>query len=183
MKIFWLTGLSGSGKSTIACKAKEFLEAQGRNILFLDGDEIRAGYNRKLAFSRQDIEENNRFIASLCEEKMREFDHIFVAVITPFRAIREELRKRFGRNYLEVYIKISLDEAIKRDVKGLYKKALNGEIDNFIGIAANTPYEPPDMPDLVIESGLEPVDVSVQKFIDYIELVGKNKNFKKESYL
>ena len=169
MMIFWLTGLSGSGKSTIARKAKEELGARGKKILLLDGDDIRAGHSKKLSFSRKDIEENNRNIALLCLERMSDFDHIFVAVITPFRSIRKELRERFGDKYAEVYIKISLDEAIRRDVKGLYKKALNGEIENFIGVDRNTPYEPPENPDLIIESGREGVEASVNKFIAFIE--------------
>lgn len=90
MRIFWFTGLSVAGKTTIARKAKEALEQEGKKVLLIDGDEVRSQYPRALGFSREDIIQNNRFIADLCRKRINEFDYIFVAVITPFREVRQD---------------------------------------------------------------------------------------------
>jgi adenylyl-sulfate kinase len=168
MKIFWFTGLSGAGKTTIARRAKEVLEQEGKKILLIDGDEIRSQYPRALGFSREDILQNNRFIAGMCRQRAPEFDYIFVSVITPFHAIRRELKENLGGQYVEVYVKVALDEVIRRDVKGLYKKALAGEIRNFIGIDTQTPYEPPENPDVVIDTGAGSVESSVEGLMQFI---------------
>ena len=181
MKIFWFTGLSGAGKSTIAKKARDILEKEGKKVLLLDGDEIRAKYSQALSFSREDIIRNNRFIAGLCKEKINEFDYIFVSVITPFLEIRSELRDSFAGQYVEIYVKASLDEVIQRDVKGLYKKALEGKISNFIGIDPKIPYEPPERPDFVIETGNQSVECSLEQFISFVHdgLKVNQKNVRK----
>jgi adenylylsulfate kinase len=168
MKIFWLTGLSGAGKTTIARKVKGVLEQEGKKVLLIDGDEIRAQYPRALGFSREDIIQNNRFIADLCKKRIAEFDYIFVSVITPFGEIRRELKDIFGEQYVEVYVKATLEEVIRRDVKGLYKKALAGEIRNFIGVDKENPYEPPGNPDLVIETGEQSEEASLAQLIHFI---------------
>ena len=168
MKIFWFTGLSGAGKTTIARKAKDVLEQEGKKVLLIDGDEIRAQYPRALGFSREDIIQNNRFIADLCRKRMCEFDYIFVSVITPFRQMRYELKEAFAEQYVEVYVKAALDEVIRRDVKGLYKKALAGEIRHFIGVDKEVPYESPEKPDLTIETGLQPVEESLTRLMRFI---------------
>ena len=134
MKIFWFTGLSGAGKTTIAKKAKDALEQEGKKVLLIDGDEMRASYPKPLGFSREDIIQNNRFIADLCKKRSSEVDYILVSVITPFRQMRCELKEIFAEQYVEIYVKASLEEVIRRDVKGLYKKALAGQISNFIGV-------------------------------------------------
>ena len=169
MKIFWFTGLSGAGKTTIARKAKDTLEQEGKRVLLIDGDEIRAQYPRALGFSKEDIIQNNRFIADLCKKRINEFDYIFVSVITPFRQIRRELKETFAEQYVEIYIKATLDEVVKRDVKGLYKKALAGQIRNFIGVDEEVPYEPPEKPDIVIETGLETEEASLVQFMNFIQ--------------
>jgi len=168
MKIFWFTGLSGSGKSTIAKNAKAALEKEGKKILMVDGDEIRAQYPRPLGFTREDIIQNNRFIAGHCQEHMAQFDYIFVSVITPFSQMREELRKTFNGQYAEIYVKASLDKVVERDVKGLYKKALEGKISNFIGVDPATPYEVPGNPDLTIDTEYLSLEKSVLYFIDFV---------------
>jgi adenylyl-sulfate kinase len=168
MKICWFTGLSGAGKSTIAGIAKRRMEDAGKRVLLLDGDEIRAKFNTRLAFTRDDIIENNRFIASLCAEKLDHYDHILVAVITPFECIRKELRHKLGDNYSEIYVKVSLEEAARRDVKGLYAKAFSGQIKNFIGVDENTPYEPPLVPDLILETERETAEDCVERLIAYL---------------
>ena len=175
MKIFWFTGLSGAGKTTIARKAKDILEQDGKKVLLIDGDEIRAQYPRVLGFSKEDIIQNNRFIADLCRERINEFDYIFVSVITPFCEIRRELRETFAGQYVEIYIKATLDDVVRRDVKGLYKKALAGQIRNFIGVDEETPYETPEKPDFVIETGMETVEVSLAQFINFIQSCNRGK--------
>ena len=173
MKIFWFTGLSGAGKTTIAKKAQDALKRKGKKVLLLDGDEIRAQYPKTLGFSREDIIQNNRFIADLCKKRIQEFDYIFVSVITPFREIRCELKEIFAGQYVEVYVKATLEEVIRRDVKGLYKKALTGEIHNFIGVDTQIPYESPEKPDFVIETEKESVEHSLAQFMDFIHLAAK----------
>jgi len=168
MRICWFTGLSGAGKTTIATKVKEILEGEGKRILLIDGDEIRAKYLKALGFSRDDIVTNNRFIAGICKERMKEFDYIFVSVITPFNEIRQELRNHFPKEYLEIYVKATLEQVVKRDVKGLYKKALEGKISNFIGVDPAVPYETPDKPDFVIETGGETVEESCVRFMSFL---------------
>ena len=175
MRIFWFTGLSGAGKTTIARKAKEVLEQEGKKVLLLDGDEIRSQYPRALGFSRGDILQNNRFIADLCKKRIAEFDYIFVSVITPYCEIRRELRETFAGQYAEIYVKASLEQVIQRDVKGLYKKALAGEICNFIGVDAENPYEPPENPDLIIETGIKTEEICLAHFLDFIKTVYRSR--------
>ena len=175
MKIFWFTGLSGAGKTTIARKAKDVLEQDGKKVLLIDGYEIRAEYPRALGFSREDIIQNNRFIADLCRKCISEFDYIFVSVITPFREIRRELKDFFAEQYVEIYVKATLDEVIRRDVKGLYKKAFAGEIRNFIGVDTENPYEPPENPDFVIETGIESEEASLAQFMNFTKSVKRIK--------
>ncbi|MCB9721135.1 MAG: adenylyl-sulfate kinase [Candidatus Omnitrophica bacterium] len=151
-RVYWLTGLSGSGKSTIAEAFRNQVMSQGKSVSILDGDTIRAKLHRHLDFSVEAIKENNRRIAQLCCEEMSEFDYVVVAVISPFRESRLVSREIIGNAYCEVYVRASLDAVKKRDPKGLYKKALAGEIPNFIGIAPEVPYEPPLTPDITLDT-------------------------------
>ncbi len=175
MRIFWFTGLSGAGKTTIARKAKEVLEGEGKKVLLLDGDEIRSQYPRALGFTREDILQNNRFIADLCRKRLAEFDYIFVSVITPYCQIRRELRETFAGQYAEIYVKATLEQVIQRDVKGLYKKALAGEIRNFIGVDTENPYEPPENPDLIIETGVKSEADSLANFLNFIKTIKRSQ--------
>ncbi|MBZ0166157.1 MAG: adenylyl-sulfate kinase [Candidatus Omnitrophica bacterium] len=150
--VYWLTGLSGAGKSTIAAKFREKALKAGKSVRILDGDDIREKVHKHLDFTVQGITENNRLIAELCKTEVGRYDYILVSVISPFEAARQQSRKIVGDSYREVYIKASLDTVIQRDPKGLYKKALSGEINNFIGIADQVPYEVPAAPDLVLDT-------------------------------
>jgi len=150
--VFWLTGLSGSGKSTIARSFADILTKDGFSVKIMDGDEIREQKHRQLKFTVNDIKKNNQLIAEHCLMEINNYDFILVAVISPLVDSRKNNRLIIGEHYKEIYINISLETAIKRDTKGLYKKALKGEIENFIGISEKTPYEVPLNPELVIDT-------------------------------
>src|SRR3989344_9374033 len=141
--ILWFTGLSGSGKTTIAENLKKKLEQKGKKVEVLDGDVVRSNLHKNLGFSPEDIHENNRLLALLAKEKADNVDYVLLPIISPFREDRDKARAVLGKNFVEVFIEASLQECIKRDVKGHYKKALAGEIKNFIGIAEENPYQPP----------------------------------------
>lgn len=166
--MFWFTGLSGSGKTTIVNAAVERLVKQNRKIKIFDGDVVRQELNRHLSFSPEDIRENNRIIADLCLGHRGEYDHIFVPIISPFEESRAHARRIIGSKFYLVYIKASLDEVIKRDVKGMYKKALRGDIKNFIGIDKNVPFEEPKNADLVLNSENEDVSTSVKRLLNFV---------------
>jgi adenylyl-sulfate kinase len=164
---FWFTGLSGSGKTTIANSVRDYYQANGKQIKILDGDDVREKLNRHLAFTRVDIEENNRIIAELCMENIESYDYIFVPVISPFEYSRKLAREMIGPRFNLVYVKAALAEVINRDVKGLYKKALKGELKNFIGL--EVPYEVPKLYDLVLDTEKESIEESVKKLVSFIQ--------------
>jgi len=131
--VLWFTGLSGSGKTTISLSLKSCLEQKGRKVLVLDGDVIRETLHTSLGFSREDIRENNRFIAEISKKQLKNYNYILVPMISPYKKDRIMVKKIIGeKNFLELFIKSSLNKCIDRDPKGLYEKALKGEIDNFI---------------------------------------------------
>jgi len=168
-KVLWLTGLSGSGKTTIATSISKKLIKKNYKVKILDGDEIRDSIHTNLGFSPSDIELNNQKIAFLCKELMGSFDLVIVPIISPFSRSRKLARKIIGEGFFEIYIKSFLDNVISRDVKGLYKKALAGEIDNFIGIDPSVPYEIPKFPDLTLDTNKEKPSESVIKLLKFIE--------------
>ncbi len=164
-RVLWFTGLSGSGKSTIALALKSRLEGEGRHVRVIDGDDVRSKEHKHLGFSREDIEENNRLIAQMCKRLQPEFDYILVPIISPLRESRENARRELGGAFVEVYVNASLETCMRRDAKGLYKKALSGRIKNFIGVDPHTPYEPPENPDVVINTEKDSVGESVEKIM------------------
>jgi len=168
-KVLWLTGLSGSGKTTIATSISKKLIKKNYKVKILDGDKIRDSIHTNLGFSPSDIELNNQKIAFLCKELMGSFDLVIVPIISPFSRSRKLAREIIGEGFFEIYIKSFLDNVISRDVKGLYKKALAGEIDNFIGIDPNVPYEIPKFPDLTLDTNKEKPSESVAKLLKFIE--------------
>lgn len=169
--VCWLTGLSGSGKSTIADSAKDVMSAEGRSVCILDGDDMRDNKHEYLDFSVEGIKENNRLIANLCKEKLYEYDCIFVSVIAPFSESRRESRQIIGDNYYEVYVKASLDTVMKRDAKGLYKKALSGQIKNFIGLDPKVPYHVPLQPDLVLDTEAYSVEELSKEILSFVKCI------------
>ena len=151
--VLWFTGLSGAGKTTIARGLKEALISGGRSVLMLDGDEMRRTLHAHLGFTPEDIKKNNELIAGICVANRSKYDVICVPLISPFTESRANARRMIGPKFTEVYIKSTLDAVIERDAKGLYKRALKGEIDNFIGISRSVPYEEPTCADIVIDTG------------------------------
>jgi adenylyl-sulfate kinase len=150
----WFTGLSGAGKSTLSEIVAQRLRDAGRKVELLDGDVVRTNLSQGLTFSKEDRDTNVRRIGFVCELLSRNGVIAIVAAISPYREVREELRARIP-DFLEIYVECAIDTLAERDVKGLYKKALAGEIAQFTGIS--DPYEPPLDPHLCIRSDKEGV--------------------------
>jgi len=156
----WLTGMSGAGKSTISDRLMErFREAQAK-VELLDGDIVRTNLSQGLGFSREDRDTNIRRIGFVSELLSRNGIIVVVAAISPYRDTREEVKKKIA-NFVEVFVDCPIEVLASRDVKGLYKKALAGEVGNFTGIS--DPYEPPLLPDVTVRSDRESVDESLEK--------------------
>ena len=179
----WLTGLSGSGKSTIAVAAEQALVARGHLAYVLDGDNVRHGLNKNLGFSPEDRTENIRRIGEVAKLFTETGVVVFTSFISPYRADRDLVRAihdagseapgppshPLGR-FVEVHVAASVETCESRDVKGLYKKARAGEIKEFTGISA--PYEAPNAPELVIDTGAEPVEKSVERLVSFLDAKG-----------
>ncbi len=175
-KVIWFTGLSGSGKTTIALALQKRLNSCGKKVFILDGDNVRSKLHKHLSFSREDIKENNRLIAMMAKEKISEFDFILVSIISPYRDDRRAARILLGENFLELFVDASLEECVKRDVKGLYKKALKREIVDFIGISDTSPYESPQEPDIHLNTENLSIDECVNMILEYLMDVKKDNN-------
>jgi adenylyl-sulfate kinase len=156
----WLTGLSGAGKSTLAGALARRLRAEGIAVEVLDGDEVREHLSKGLSFSREDRDTNVRRIAYVAKLLTRNGVGVITAAISPYRSTRDEARRQIGDGFIEVYVNASLDTCIRRDVKGLYGKALAGEIASFTGVS--DPYEAPTDPDVEVNTEREALDESVE---------------------
>jgi len=165
----WFTGMSGSGKSTITEKVEQILLERGMKVEVLDGDVVRTNLSKGLGFSKEDRDINIRRIGFVCNILTRNDVVAIAAAISPYKAIRDENRKLIGR-FVEVYCDCPLDTLKERDVKGLYAKAARGEIKEFTGVS--DPYEPPEKPEILVETSKESVDESVAKIIRTLELMG-----------
>jgi adenylylsulfate kinase len=169
--IIWLTGLSGSGKSTIANELDKKLYDLGYHSYILDGDNIRFGLNKELGFSKVDREENIRRVSEVAKLFLDSGLIIIVAFISPFFTDREKAKSLVKPDeFIEVFVDASLEECVKRDTKGLYKKAIDGKIDNFTGY--NSPYEIPKNPDIHIKTTVLNIDDSVKKIIYHLKKYG-----------
>jgi len=167
----WLTGLSGSGKSTIAVAAEEALVSRGRLAYVLDGDNIRHGLNKNLGFSPEDRTENIRRIGEVAKLFTDAGLVVFTSFISPYRADRDLVRSiHDAGRFIEVHVAASVETCESRDVKGLYKKARAGEIKEFTGISA--PYEAPLTPELMIDTNGEPVEKSVEQLVMFLTAKG-----------
>jgi adenylylsulfate kinase len=167
----WLTGLSGSGKSTIAVAAERALVARGQLGYVLDGDNIRHGLNSNLGFSPEDRTENIRRIGEVAKLFCHAGVIVFTSFISPYRSDRDRVRQiHDAGDFLEVYVAATVETCEGRDVKGLYAKARRGEIPEFTGVSA--PYEPPDRPELVLDTNVQTVDESVGRLVQYLEEKG-----------
>jgi adenylylsulfate kinase len=173
-KVIWMTGLSGSGKTTIAKGVEGYLHSKGIINQLLDGDNIRVGISNNLAFSNEDRAENIRRIAEVSKLFMNCGIVTLNCFVSPTIAIRKIAKDIIGEdNFIEVYINASVETCEGRDIKGLYKKARAGEIKDFTGISA--PFEAPENADIEINTSELSIDDSVQKVLDYILLKIKNK--------
>ena len=166
--VFWFTGLSGAGKTTVAEGGRRRLENDGLRILILDGDSVRTQRHGHLGFDVPDIKENNALIARLCERERARYDVIFVPIISPFASSRTDARERLEPGFYEVYCSASLDTVLARDVKGLYAKARNGKIDNMIGYSPQVAYEPPSGADLELDTTGQSPESAVTCLYDFV---------------
>jgi adenylyl-sulfate kinase len=165
----WFTGMSGAGKSTISQIIEQRLRALGAKVEVLDGDVVRTHLSKGLTFSKEDRDENIRRIGFVCELLSRNGVIAIVAAISPYRAVREEVRAKVG-DFVEVHVHCPIEVLADRDVKGLYRKALAGEIANFTGIS--DPYEPPLAPEVTVDSSQETPETSADRIWATLEHLG-----------
>ncbi len=169
----WFTGLSGAGKTTLTEALLPQLRERGLRIEVLDGDEVRTNLSKGLGFSKEDRDTNIRRIGYVARLLARNGVGVIAAAISPYREIRDEVRASIeaeGARFIEVYVQASLDTLVARDVKGLYRKALAGEIKQFTGVS--DPYEPPLAPEVLVDSGSETVEESAAKILAALESLG-----------
>ena len=167
--VIWLTGLSGAGKTTLATHLKGELAARGRAVEVLDGDEVRTNLSKGLGFSKEDRDTNIRRIGYVARLLARNGVAVVAAAISPYRCVRDEVRAAVegdGADFAEVYVECSLDELIRRDVKGMYARALRGEIPNFTGVS--DPYEPPLAPEVIAFTDREDVRTSLNRIVAHL---------------
>lgn len=165
----WFTGLSGAGKTTLSVLLAKELCRLGHKVEVLDGDELRKGISRDLGFSREDRNKQVQRVGYICELLNKHDIITIVSLISPFRDAREELRREID-HFVEVYVKCPLKVLIKRDTKGLYQKALTGEIKSFTGLS--DPYEEPTDPEVTVYSDQETVEKSLTKIIQKLVQLG-----------
>jgi adenylyl-sulfate kinase len=168
--VVWFTGLSGAGKSTLATALQQELASRGQRVEVLDGDEIRTNLSKGLGFSKEDRDTNIRRIGYVARLLGRNGVGAITAAISPYRAVRDEVRALVegdGVTFIEVYASCSIEELTRRDVKGLYERALRGELPNFTGVS--DPYEEPLTPEVVIQSDVEEVETSYARIVSYLE--------------
>ena len=169
----WFTGLSGAGKSTLSLPIAERLKELGHRVEILDGDVVRTNLSKGLGFSKEDRDTNIRRIGFVAQILSRNEVVAITAAISPYRDVRDEVRKLItndGAGFVEVFVKCPIDVLAERDVKGLYKKAIAGEIKNFTGVS--DPYEEPMNPEVVVDSSKEKVEDSVAKIIARLKELG-----------
>jgi adenylylsulfate kinase len=164
--VLWLTGLSGAGKSTVAAKLAPALAERGHRVELLDGDEVRTNLCQGLGFSREDRDTNIARIGYVAGKLAKHGVAVLVAAISPYREARDRVRATVDQ-FVEVHVAAPVGVCAERDVKGLYAKALAGEIKNFTGVS--DPYEPPLDPEIVLHTEAESVDESVHQVLAWLE--------------
>ena len=167
--VIWLTGFSGSGKSTIARSLLDELKARGLKVEAFDGDEVRRNLSKGLGFSKEDRDTHNKRIIYVAKLLTRNGVNAIISLISPYRSTRAFARENLP-NFMEVYLKCSIKECIKRDPKGLYKKALAGEITDMTGI--QDPYEEPIDPELILDTEHDSSRKNVAKVMDKLQKIG-----------
>lgn len=166
----WFTGLSGAGKSTLAEFLTPLLRELGKRVEVLDGDEVREYLSKGLTFSKEDRDTNVRRIGFVADLLARNGVVAITAAISPYRALRDEVRARSSAPFIEIYVNAPLAVVEERDTKGLYKKARAGAIPNFTGVS--DPYEPPLAPEVVCSTGVESIEESARRVLAYLEARG-----------
>jgi adenylyl-sulfate kinase len=173
----WMTGLSGAGKTTLTAELVKELRNHGVAIEVLDGDEVRTNLSKGLGFSKEDRDTNIRRIGYVSRLLSRNGVGVITAAISPYRAVRDEVRRSVendGARFIEVFVKCPIAVLAERDVKGLYKKALAGEIKEFTGVS--DPYEEPLAPEVVVHTDRETVNESAQKIVKELARQGLLRN-------
>lgn len=165
----WFTGLPSSGKSTLAKVLRDEIEKKNRHVEILDGDEVRLRLSKGLGFSKKDRDENIRRISYVANIITRCGAVALTCAISPYKSIRQEAREEI-QDFIEVFVDCELEQCIKRDLKGLYKKALSGEIKNFTGIS--DPYEKPDNPEITVNTSSETIEQSLKKIVSGLTKLG-----------
>ncbi len=167
--VIWLTGIPGSGKTTLAIELEKYYQKNGLAVEILDGDEIRKTLSKDLGFSPEDRKEHNRRVIFVAQILSKNGVTTIIPLISPYRETRDFARKEIP-NFVEVWVKTSVDECIKRDPKGLYKKALAGEIKNLTGLQA--PYEEPQNAELILDTEKQNVEESVEIILSTVKKLG-----------
>jgi len=162
----WFTGLSGAGKTTITNQLVKELRGRGSKLEVLDGDIVRENLSKGLGFSKEDRDTNIRRIAFVANLLSRNGVPVITAAISPYREIRDEARSMMDGRFIEAYVKASVETCEERDVKGLYAKARSGEIKEFTGVS--DPYEPPENPELVIDTESQSPEESAKQIVDFL---------------
>jgi adenylyl-sulfate kinase len=165
----WFTGLSGAGKTALAVRLEEVMRQRGLRVERLDGDIVRQGLTRDLGFSKEDRDKNIERVTFVAKLLTRNGVAVLCSFISPYREVRARSRQEIG-SFVEVYCYATLEALMARDVKGLYKKAIAGEIPNFTGIS--DPYEPPENPEVMIDSGVETIEESLALIVRKLEELG-----------
>jgi adenylyl-sulfate kinase len=165
----WFTGLSGTGKTALALRLEETLRKRGLKVERLDGDIVRKSLTRDLGFSQEDRDKNIERVTFVAKLLTRNGVAVLCSFISPYREVRARSRQEIG-SFVEVYCYAPLETLIERDVKGLYRKAMAGEIANFTGIS--DPYEPPENPEVTIDSSTETIDDSLDRILRKLEELG-----------
>ena len=165
----WFTGLSGAGKTTLSQALEPVLRKRGHKVESLDGDVVRTNLSKGLGFSKEDRDTNILRIGFVAHLLSRNGVAVLASAISPYRDIRDQVRAQVG-DFVEIYVKCPLDELVRRDVKGLYEKALRGEIANFTGVS--DPYEEPLRPEVVVETDRETLAQSLAKIVACLEARG-----------
>ena len=169
----WFTGLSGAGKSTLTNSLTGLFKERGYKVEVLDGDEVRTNLSKGLTFSKEDRDTNIRRIGWVARLLSRNGVIAITAAISPYKTVRDEVRSLHDDHsvtFVEVYAEASIDALVARDVKGLYKKALAGEIKNFTGIS--DPYEPPVEPEMIVRTDRDTVEQSAEQILTYLQKHG-----------
>jgi adenylylsulfate kinase len=170
-RTLWFTGLSGAGKSSIAFALERFLHEQGVRCYVLDGDNVRHGLNRDLGFTAADRQENLRRIGEVCRLMVDAGLFVLSAFISPHAQDREMVRQLIEpEDFIEIYVRCSIQECERRDPKGLYQKARKGEIPHFTGISA--PYDIPESPSFIIDTELCTIEEAVQEIVGHLQQIG-----------